>query len=89
MTLPIGCNGCTLFGVMLGYPYVYYYSEQNHHLSMVDLLKVQVMRNEIIVMSFTVPLELVKNDSGILHKWKESIQLQVTDEIVALASLTL
>lgn len=77
-----GWNGCTLFGILCGFPIVYVYdvrSSTENCLSSVDLLKIQALQNGVVISSFTVPNNLVNASlKAKLSQWKE--QFEVTEE---------
>jgi hypothetical protein len=72
-------NGCSLFGILLGFPCVYYYdvdeSSDKNCLSYAQLIQIQGFQYDRVVASFTVPKVIYDNrDSNvkqIIENWRE------------------
>ena len=83
-------NGCTLYGTILGYPLVYYFSGEKNCLSMVDLIKCQVYQNNVLMFSFSFPKCVINDDEATeehYRKWKENFKTK--EEVVVLPSIIL
>ena len=79
-------NGCSLFGVLLGFPCVYTYDTnngENNCLSYLDLVQIQGFQYNKPVASFTVPQQIydeypilkeaIENWKGKFHESKQEV----------------
>ena len=87
INLDTNWNGCSLFGVILGFPSVYYFDTDcgnKNFLSYVELVQIKAFQKNKLVSSFTVPEEIFKGSQDtkqIIEKWKENFE-QTQEDIV-------
>ena len=74
-------NGCSLFGILLGFPCVYYYdveSSDQNCLSHAQLIQIQGFQYDRVVASFTVPKVIYDNSDSnvnkIIENWRERFE---------------
>ena len=63
-------NGTTLFGALLGYPFIYYYDNDSNNLSFVELAQIEAKKNFQTIYSFTVPRHILDENVN-LQSYKE------------------
>ena len=88
-------NGCSLFGILLGFPCVYYYdveySDQNC-LSYAQLIQIQGFQYDRVVASFTVPKVIYDNSDSnvnqIIENWRERFE-RTSQETVTFPSIVM
>ena len=89
-------NGCSLFGILLGFPCVYYYdvdeSSDKYCLSYTQLIQIQGFQYDRVVASFTVPKVIYDNrDSNvkqIIENWREIFE-RTSQETVTFPSIVM
>ena len=74
-------NGCSLFGILLGFPCVYYYDVEysdKNCLSYAQLIQIQGFQYDRVVASFTVPKVIYDNSDSnvnqIIENWRERFE---------------
>jgi hypothetical protein len=89
-------NGCSLFGILLGFPCVYYYevfeSNDQNCLSYAQLIQIQGFQYDRVVASFTVPKVIYDNSDSnvnqIIEKWRERFE-KTSQETVTFPSIVM
>ena len=89
-------NGCSLFGILLGFPCVYYYevfeSSNQNCLSYAQLIQIQGFQYDRVVASFTVPKVIYDNSDSnvkqIIESWRERFE-RTSQEIVTFPSIVM
>ena len=88
-------NGCSLFGILLGFPCVYYYdveSSDQNCLSYAQLIQIQGFQYDRVVASFTVPKVIYDNSDSnvnqIIEKWRERFE-RTSQETVTFPSIVM
>ena len=88
-------NGCSLFGILLGFPCVYYYdveSSDQNCLSYSQLIQIQGFQYDRVVASFTVPKVIYDNSDSnvnqIIEKWRERFE-RTSQETVTFPSIVM
>ena len=88
-------NGCTLFGILLGFPIIYYHEQgEENCLSMIELQRCNIKKNGVSIMSFSVPNNLLTTNEVVntcLEQWKAGIVahhcVDVSEELVILPNV--
>ena len=60
-------NGTTLFGALLGYPFVYYCNSASNNLSCAELIQIEAKKNSQTIYSFTVPRHILNENTHMLR----------------------
>ena len=88
-------NGCSLFGILLGFPCVYYYdveSSDQNCLSYAQLIQIQGFQYDRVVASFTVPKVIYDNSDSnvnqIIENWRERFE-RTCQETVTFPSIVM
>ena len=88
-------NGCSLFGILLGFPCVYYYdveSSDQNFLSYAQLIQIQGFQYDRVVASFTVPKVIYDNSDSnvnqIIENWRERFE-RTSQETVTFPSIVM
>ena len=88
-------NGCSLFGILLGFPCVYYYdveSSDQNCLSYAQLIQIQGFQYDRVVASFTVPKVIYDNSDSnvnqIIENWRERFE-RTSQETVTFPSIVM
>ncbi len=91
-------NPSTAFGILLGYPVVYFYEDLEtctNCLNCVELKLIKLLLNNFAVASFSYPKSLDSQVSDMIKLWKEDIQtkpranVKLQDTVVSLESVVL
>ena len=99
INLEINWNGCSLFGILLGFPCVYYYDVEcsdKNCLSYAQLIQIQGFQNDRVVASFTVPKVIYDNSANtsdsnvkkLIENWKERFE-KTSQETVTFSSIVM
>ena len=95
INLEINWNGCSLFGILLGFPCVYYYdveSSDQNCLSYAQLIQIQGFQYDRVVASFTVPKVIYDNSDSnvnqIIENWRERFE-RTSQETVTFPSIVM
>ena len=81
-------HGTAIYGVLLGFPFVYCQTSNAQGLSNSTLVQVKASRNNVLVSSFTVPKDLIDLNAlagDSLCKWKLSLS---SNPLIAIEELT-
>ena len=89
-------NGCSLFGILLGFQIIYYHEPgQENCLSMIELRRFNVKQNGVSILSFSVPNALQISNEAVntcLEQWKASIVqnhrgVDISEELIMLPNV--
>ena len=88
-------NGCSLFGIVLGFKIIYFHEPgEENCLSMIELRRFNVTKNAVSIVSFSVPNNLLVSNQAMstcLEEWKaqniEKYSVGITEELVILPNV--
>ena len=87
-------NGCSLFGVLLGFPCVYTYDTNcgdKNCLSYLELVQIQAFQYQKLVASFTIPQQIYDANSDLkvaIEEWKGKFH-ETSQEVVSFPSVVM
>ena len=88
-------NGTTLFGALLGYPFIYYYDNDSNNLSFVELAQIEAKKNSQTIYSFTVPRHILDENVNLQsykEEWIHSVSskgFEIEEKCVTLQSVAM